>query len=75
MSMLEIQQAAADLSEQDRGVLAAWLLETLPPHSSEDAAMESLAEAFRRKGELDSGATIPVSQAELWQAVARERAA
>jgi uncharacterized protein with beta-barrel porin domain len=74
MSMAEIQSAAAGLSQQQRGALAAWLLDSLPPHDGEDATADTLREAVRRRDELDSGAVKAVSSEEFWAAIDRERA-
>jgi hypothetical protein len=75
MSMAEIQSAAAELSERERGRLAAWLLHSLPPHRGEDGGAESLKEALRRRDELDSGTVQPLSSEEFWASIERERAA
>jgi hypothetical protein len=74
MSMADIQHAVRDLSEFDRGQLAAWLLDSLPTHSHEDAAPESLAEAVRRRDQLDSGGMNPLSSEEFWTALDQTRA-
>jgi hypothetical protein len=74
MSMTEIQNAAAELSYRDRGTLALWLLNSLPPHDGEDASADSIREAARRRDELDSGALSPVSSEEFWASIERERA-
>jgi hypothetical protein len=74
MSLLEIKQSVTQLPETEKGNLAAWLLDSLPPHSSEDAAVDSLHEAARRREELDSGRVRPVSADEFWAAIERERA-
>lgn len=75
MSIAEIQHAVADLSEFDRGTLAAWLLESLPPHGLEDASAEGIEEAARRRQELDSGTVRPLTSDEFWTAIDRQRAA
>lgn len=65
MSVLEIQNAAANLAEQDRASLAAWLLDSLPsPGNAEDT--EALQEATRRREELDSGTVKPMNSTEFW---------
>jgi putative addiction module component len=74
MSMTEIQDAAAELSERERGTLAAWLLNSLPPHDGQDASTDSLREAARRRDELDSGAVSPLSSEEFWASIERQRA-
>ena len=55
MSLTEIKNALAELPDSKRGSVAAWLLDSLPPHSDEDATEEGVAEAARRREELDSG--------------------
>jgi len=74
MSMVEIQSAVAGMSERERGTLAAWLLDSLPPHSGEDASAESLKEAVRRRDELESGNVKALSSDEFWASIERERA-
>ena len=74
MSLAEIQQAVSKLPELDRGTLAAWLLDSLPPHGDEDAGADSLHEAIRRRGELDSGQVKPLSSDEFWASIERRRA-
>ena len=66
MSIAEIQNAVSDLSEFERGTLATWLLDSLPPHSHEDASAEDIEEATRRREELDSGQVRPVNSDEFW---------
>lgn len=73
MSLSEIKDALTALPDKQRGSVAAWLLDTLPPHSNEDASEESIAEAARRRLELDSGRAQPLSADEFWAAVDRER--
>jgi len=75
MSIAEIQHAVADLSEFERGNLAAWLLDSLPPHDTDDAGAEGIEEAVRRRQELDSGAVKPMSSDDFWNAINRQRAA
>ncbi len=74
MSIAEIQNAVSDLPELQRGTLAAWLLDSLPPHSHEDASAEGVAEAARRREELDSGRVRPLSSDEFWASIERLRA-
>ena len=73
MSATEIQDAVAKLPLKERGSLAVWLLETLPPHGTEDGTEEGLEEAERRRAEIDSGKVKTVSADEFWAAIARER--
>ena len=73
MSIAEIQHAVSDLPEVERGTLAAWLLESLPPHSHADAGAEGIEEAARRREELDSGRVHPLSSDEFWASIERLR--
>jgi hypothetical protein len=74
MSMSDIQATLANWPEQERGKLAAWLMDSLPPHSGEDATDSSIAEAVRRRDELDGGQVKPLSADEFWTSIQRERA-
>lgn len=74
MSIAEIQNAASDLPDVERGTLAAWLLDSLPPHSHEDASAEGIEEAARRREELDSGRVHALSSDEFWASIERLRA-
>ncbi|MBI4325947.1 MAG: addiction module protein [Chloroflexi bacterium] len=74
MSLTEIQGAVAGWSEQERGLLAAWILKSLPPHSHDDAGAEGFEEAARRREELDSGQTRPLAADEFWDSLERDRA-
>jgi hypothetical protein len=73
MSLSQIKDAVADLPDKERGALAAWLLDSLPPNNGEDASAEGIAEAVRRREELDSGRVQSVSAEEFWSSVERER--
>ena len=73
MSVAEIQRTVSGLSEKERGQLALWLLDSLPPSSHEDAGDESIAEAVRRREDLDSGRVQAIGTADFWTAVERER--
>ena len=73
MSIAEIQNAVSDLPEIERGALAAWLLDSLPPHSNEDATAEGIEEAARRRRELDSGTVHPLSSDEFWASIEQIR--
>ena len=75
MSLAEVQIASSDLPEKERGSLAAWLLESLPPHSGKDASVESVNDAVRRRDELDSGRVSALSADEFWAAVDEDRKA
>jgi hypothetical protein len=73
VSVADIKNAAAELPEQDRAELAAWLLDSLPTASFGDDNDDSLREAARRREELDSGRVAPLSAEELWAGVDRAR--
>jgi len=73
MSLNQIKDAVAELPEKARGSLAAWLLDSLPPHGTEDAVDEGVEEAARRRAEVDAGKTAMISADEFWAAVKRER--
>ena len=74
MSLAEIERAVSDLSEREKGTLAAHLLDSLPPHGSDDASAEAIEEAARRRDELDTGTVRGLSSDEFWAAIRRERA-
>ena len=74
MSATEIRNVLAKLPVKERGSVAAWLLETLPPHGTEDGVAEGIEEAARRREEIDFGRVQPTSSDEFWAAIARERA-
>lgn len=74
MSLLELKKSAAQLADTEKGALAAWLLDSLPPHGEEDALHDSIVEASRRRDELDSGRVQPMRADEFWAAIERERA-
>jgi hypothetical protein len=75
MSIAEIQNTVSALPERDRGLLAMWLLDSLPPHNAEDATNDGVEEAARRRQELDSGQVRPLNSDEFWSSVAAARAA
>lgn len=75
MSATEIQHVLARLPVKERGSVAAWLLETLPPHGTEDGAAEGIEEAARRREDIDSGRVKPTPADEFWAAIAQEQAA
>jgi hypothetical protein len=74
VSLNQIKDAVAELPEQARGSLAAWLLDSLPPHAAEDDSDAGIEEAARRRAELDAGKVRLVSADEFWAAVKQERA-
>ena len=65
--------AVRSLTERERAELAAWIPGSSPPDAGEDAMEESITEAERREAEMDAGVTKPLTEAELWEAVNRER--
>ena len=73
MIAAEIQRALAKLPLKERGTVAAWLLDSLPPHGSDDGLAEGIEEAARRRDEIDSGRVQPISADEFWAAIAGER--
>jgi hypothetical protein len=73
MSVKEIQKSVSGLPAKERAKLAAWLLDTLPPASDDDAGAESLKEAARRRQELDSGRGRPLAEKDFWSGIERER--
>jgi hypothetical protein len=74
MSVADIKNAVAELPEQDRSELAAWLLDSLPAPAFGDEHDDGLQEAARRREELDSGCVAPLSAEEFWADVDRARA-
>jgi len=75
MPITDIEHAASDLTERERGALALWLLDSLPPNNGEDASAEGIEEAVKRREQLDSGKAFPLSSEEFWASLERERAA
>ena len=73
MSVAEFQKSVSGLPDKERAKLAAWLLDSLPPSSGDDADDESTAEAARRREELDSGRVHAVPSEKFWQDVDQER--
>lgn len=73
MSLSQIKDAVAELPDKARGSLAAWLLDSLPPHAAEDETDAGIEEATRRRDELDAGKAALISADEFWAAVKQER--
>ena len=73
MSLTEVEKPVTGWSDRERGDLAAWLLDSLPAHDGEDASAESLAEAVRRREELDSGKVQPLTDGEFWATYGTDR--
>jgi putative addiction module component (TIGR02574 family) len=74
MSLTEIERAVSSLSVKERGTLAAHLLDSLPPHDGEDASQDGIAEAARRRDELNEGRVRALSSEEFWADIRHERA-
>lgn len=66
-TIAEIEKLAQDLSENDRAVLAAHLLGSLPPVLHDED--EGIAEALRRDAELEANPTVGVSLDQLDQRI------
>ncbi|MBE7502103.1 MAG: hypothetical protein HS113_17765 [Verrucomicrobiales bacterium] len=66
MSLAEIQHTVRELSETEGGNLAAWILDSLPHHTSQDAADDGVAEALRRRQQLDAGTARCLEAGEFW---------
>jgi putative addiction module component (TIGR02574 family) len=73
MSVIEIRNVISALTEKDRAELAAWILDSLTEHGDEDALAESIAEADRRREDLESGRSSLLSESEFWSRVERKR--
>ncbi|HLX68752.1 MAG TPA: addiction module protein [Verrucomicrobiae bacterium] len=69
--MHEVENLALDLSERERALLAAHLLNSLPPilHDQDDG----IAEALRRDAELDADSSSGLSLEQLDQQIQRRR--
>ena len=70
-TIAEIEKLAQDLSENDRAVLAAHLLESLPPVLHE--ADEGIGEALRRDAELETNPSASLTMEQLDQRIERRR--
>jgi hypothetical protein len=69
MCVIEIRNVISALPEKDKAELAVWLLDSLTGHDDEDAVAESIAEADRRRQELESGRSTLLSESEFWSRV------
>ncbi|HEX4342380.1 MAG TPA: addiction module protein [Verrucomicrobiae bacterium] len=74
MSLNQIKDTVAELPEKTRGSLAAWLLDSLPPHAAEDDSDAGIEETARRRDELASGKVQLISADDFWVTVKQERA-
>jgi putative addiction module component (TIGR02574 family) len=70
-TITEIEKLALDLPESERAVLAAHLLDSLPPVLHDED--EGIAEALRRDQELDADPSLGVSLEQLDQQIERRR--
>ena len=70
-TITEVEKLALDFSENERVVLAAHLLGSLPPVLQD--ADEGIAEALRRDAELEANPSLSVSLDQLDQQVERRR--
>ena len=70
-TMTEVENLALDLSERERALLAAHLLNSLPSvlHDQDDG----IAEALRRDAELDTDPSLGMSLEQLDQKIKRRR--
>jgi len=70
-TIAEIEKLAQDLSENDRAVLAAHLLGSLPSVLHDED--EGIAEALRRDAELEANPSLGLSLEQLDQKIERRR--
>ena len=70
-TIAEMEKPARDLSERERAVLAAHLLESLPPVLHDED--EGIAEALGRDAELEANAADGLSLEQLDQQIERRR--
>jgi hypothetical protein len=70
-TITDVEKLALDLPENQRAVLAAHLLGSLPPVLHDDD--EGIAEALRRDAELDTNASLAISFKELDEQIERRR--
>ena len=71
-TVAEVEKLALDLPETQRAVLAAHLLESLPPVLQDED--DGIAEALLRDAELDVHPETAISLEQLDQQIARRRA-
>jgi putative addiction module component (TIGR02574 family) len=70
-TIAEIEKLARELSDNDRAVLAAHLLESLPPILHDED--EGIAEALRRDAELEANLSAGLTLEQLDQRIERRR--
>jgi hypothetical protein len=68
-TITDVEKLALDLPENQRAVLAAHLLGSLPPVLHDED--EGIAEALRRDAELDADASLAIPVTELDQRIER----
>jgi len=68
-SLTDVQRQARELTEADRGILAAHLLASLPAVWADED--EGLAEALHRDAEIDANPAAAISLETMRQAVRR----
>jgi hypothetical protein len=68
-TITEVEKLALDLPENQRAVLVAHLLRSLPPVLHDED--EGIAEALRRDAELDADASLAIPLKELDQRIER----
>ncbi len=70
-TITEVEKLALDLPDNQRAVLAAHLLESLPPVLHD--VNEGIAEALRRDAELDASPSSSMSLKQLDEQIQRRR--
>jgi hypothetical protein len=70
-TITDVEKLALDLPENQRAVLAAHLLGSLPPVLHDED--EGIAEALRRDAELSAGTSSAISLKELDERIERRR--
>jgi len=70
-TITEVEKLALDLPENQRAVLAAHLLESLPPVLHDED--EGIAEAQRRDAEIDATPSSSISLKQLDEQIKRRR--
>ena len=71
-TIAEVEKLAFDLPETQRAILAAHLLESLPPVLQDDD--DGIAEALLRDADLEAHPETGISLEQLDQQIARRRA-
>jgi hypothetical protein len=69
--MSDVELLAFELSDSERGILAARLLDSLPPILRDED--EGMTEALRRDAELDAHPEMAISYEELNRRIAQRR--